>query len=57
VPPAAAENAPCSPVSSAAASVIAAVAANCQIRTVRIGLSKARSMAFDLSAPGKAEKV
>ena len=36
---------------------VAAVAANCHMRTVRIGLRRARSMAFDLFAPGKSEKV
>jgi hypothetical protein len=61
MPPAAADNAlsaelPAS-ASNAAASVSAAVAASCHIRTVRIGLRRARSMAFYLFAPGEAEKV
>jgi hypothetical protein len=56
-PPAAADTALSTLAISAAASVIAAVTANCQRRTMRIGLRKARSMALELSAPGKAEKV
>jgi hypothetical protein len=56
-PPAAADSALSLSASKAAASVIAAVAASCHMRTVRIGLRRARSTAFDLFGPGKAEKV
>jgi hypothetical protein len=41
-PPAAAENAPCSPAISAAAAAATAVAAICHLSTVKIGLPNAR---------------
>src|SRR2546422_149329 len=56
-PPAAADTAVCAPASNAAATVIAAVAASCQCKTVRIGLPRWRSMALVLSAPSKAAKL
>src|SRR5206468_3667767 len=56
-PPAAADTAVCAPASNAAAIVIAAVAASCHCKTVRIGLPRWRSMALVLSAPSKAAKL
>ena len=51
------DSAPCLPASHAAAIARSAVATSWPTRTVRIGLRRARSIRFDLSAPGKAEKV
>jgi hypothetical protein len=53
-PPAIADIAPYFPAASAAASEMAAVAAICHCRTVRIGLLRRRRTVLDLSVPRKA---
>jgi hypothetical protein len=57
MPPATADSAASVPASGCAAIAIAAVTANCHATTVRIGLRKTRSMAFDPFAPRETEKV
>src|SRR2546422_11054014 len=56
-PPAAADAAVCAPASNAAAIAIAAVAASCQCKTLRIGLPRRASLGVVLSAPGHAAKL